>query len=230
MLKDLFSNRLFIGALAFFVLMVVSGTLYMQHVQRQTDSELAGTNERLKNLTEKQNPKPTAEAPVDATSQGGHWHGDEWHATPHEANENATPKTPTAPVAEQNTAPKANADLSFLDNPEEAIRRHAEILLDPDRDFLERHHAFWENITLCDKLRVGYYGKGAYSDTLKKLQRELVDDPILRMNGIDPEQLRASVPRKHDPNYVPAPPITLKFGPDTIKRAREALKEGGDTQ
>lgn len=57
-----------------------------------------------------------------------------------------------------------------------------------------------------------------------------MSDPLLRMNGIDPEQLRASVPRKHDPNYVPAPPITLKFGPDTIKRAREALKEGEDTQ
>ena len=31
MLKDLFSNRLFIGALAFFVLMIVGGTLYLQH-------------------------------------------------------------------------------------------------------------------------------------------------------------------------------------------------------
>ena len=28
--------------------------------------------------------KSTAEVPVGETSQGGHWHGDEWHADPHE--------------------------------------------------------------------------------------------------------------------------------------------------
>ena len=181
-------------------------------------------------------PKPTeqpkAEVPVGDTSQGGHFHADgTWHAGPHEAVkqhalvENDTP----APVEENNAAPK-NPDMSFLDNPEEAIRRHAKILLDPNKTFPERHDAFWEHITLSDKLRVGYYGKGEYRDALKELQRELVDDPLLRMNGIDPEQLRASVPRKHDPSYVPAPPVPLRFGPDTIKRAREALKKGGDTQ
>ena len=72
MLKDLFRNRLFIGALAFFIFCVGGSLLYMQHVEKQSSRELAET------------PPPTAEvSPVGDTSQGGHWHGDEWHAQPH---------------------------------------------------------------------------------------------------------------------------------------------------
>ena len=41
MLKNLFSNRLFLGALAFFVLCVVGSLLYMQHVEREGAEKLA---------------------------------------------------------------------------------------------------------------------------------------------------------------------------------------------
>ncbi|MYB95968.1 hypothetical protein F4054_23620 [Candidatus Poribacteria bacterium] len=86
MFKDLFSNRLFIGAIVFFVLTVGGSLLYMRHVQRQTARELAATQERVKELTEKQN--PTAEAPV-AQGLQGHFHSDgTWHGGPH------TPHTP----------------------------------------------------------------------------------------------------------------------------------------
>ena len=74
MLKDLFRNRLFIGALAFFVLMVVGGMLYMQHVEQQSARELAETQERIKAGTEK--PPATAQAPVEDTSQAGDVHVD----------------------------------------------------------------------------------------------------------------------------------------------------------
>ena len=43
MLKNLFSNRLFIGALAFFILCVVGSLLYQQHVYKETDKALAET-------------------------------------------------------------------------------------------------------------------------------------------------------------------------------------------
>ncbi len=83
MLKDLFSNRLFIGALAFFVLCVCGSLLYMQHVKKQTAEDLAAHKERIKELTSEQ--KPTTEAPVGDTSQGGHVHADgTWHGEPHE--------------------------------------------------------------------------------------------------------------------------------------------------
>ena len=84
MLKALFSNRnrLFIGALAFFVLYVGGSLLYQQHVERQTARELAETQEHIKVWTEKQN--PTAEVPEGDTSQGGHFHADgTWHGEPH---------------------------------------------------------------------------------------------------------------------------------------------------
>ena len=87
MLKDLFNNRLFIGALAFFVLMVVGGTFYIWHVERQEAAKLAENQAHIKALTEKQKPKPTTEvAKVSGTpQQDGHFHADgTFHAGPHE--------------------------------------------------------------------------------------------------------------------------------------------------
>ena len=83
MLRDLFSNRLFIGGLAFFIFCVGGSLLYMQHVERETAREMAAHEERIKQLTEK--PKPTAvEAPVGETPQG-HVHEDgTFHTQPHE--------------------------------------------------------------------------------------------------------------------------------------------------
>ena len=89
MLKDVFSNRLFIGALAFFVLCVGGSLLYMQHVSKQSARELAETRERLKPFTSKQ--PTTAEAPVGDTSQGGHVHADgTWHEGAHETEVQST--------------------------------------------------------------------------------------------------------------------------------------------
>ena len=85
MLKDLFSNRPFIGALAFFVLMIVGGTLYLRHMERQGQIALERTQERLKQWEAQQ--KQTEKVPEGDTSQGGHWHGGEWHSEPHETHE-----------------------------------------------------------------------------------------------------------------------------------------------
>ena len=60
MFKSLFSNRLFIGALVFFVLCVVGGSLYMWYDDRRMAAELARHDERIKAFTEKQAPKPVA--------------------------------------------------------------------------------------------------------------------------------------------------------------------------
>ena len=82
MLKDLFSNRLFLGAFAFFVLIVVSGTLYLQYVERQTAEKLAETQDSVAQWNERQN--PTTEVKAGDTSQGGDFHADgTWHKDPH---------------------------------------------------------------------------------------------------------------------------------------------------
>ena len=54
MFKNLFSNRLFIGALAFFILCVVGSLLYWQHVEKQSARELAETLARVKAFNERQ--------------------------------------------------------------------------------------------------------------------------------------------------------------------------------
>ena len=48
MFKSLFSNRLFLGAFAIFVLCVGGSLLYMQHVETQSSREFAETQERIK--------------------------------------------------------------------------------------------------------------------------------------------------------------------------------------
>ena len=102
MLKDVFSNRLFIGALAFFVLCVCGSLLYMQHVEKQSARELAETQEHINQLTETQ--KPPVEVPEGDTSQGGHTHADgTFHAAPEDPLVDSTTEQfsePISPVAE----------------------------------------------------------------------------------------------------------------------------------
>ena len=84
MLKDLFRNRLFIGALAIFIFCVGGSLLYMQHETQKGEKELAETQERVAQWNEKQK-QPTAETPVvEQPEQVGHFHSDgTWHEGPH---------------------------------------------------------------------------------------------------------------------------------------------------
>lgn len=95
MLRELLSNRLFIGALAFFVFCVAGSLLYMHYEMQKGAKELAETQERVKQLTEK--PETPQKVPSGDTSQGGHWHGDEWHADPHETHEVPNDVIPSQP-------------------------------------------------------------------------------------------------------------------------------------
>ena len=69
MLKDLFQNRLFIGALVFFVFCVGGSLFYSHHEKQKGKATLADTLERIKAITEKI--PTTAQAPVGDTLQGG---------------------------------------------------------------------------------------------------------------------------------------------------------------
>ncbi len=105
MLKELFSNRLFIGALAFFILCVVGGTLYISHVEKQGTEELATDEDPVKQGTEKQQQQPTAKAPVAEQTPQGHFHADgTWHSEPHET-----------PVAVSDISAPLAAPVEFAD-------------------------------------------------------------------------------------------------------------------
>lgn len=53
MLKELFSSRLFLGALAFFVLCVGGSLLYLQHLENQGAENLAEAHRRVKSYNER---------------------------------------------------------------------------------------------------------------------------------------------------------------------------------
>ena len=119
MLRDLFRNRLFIGALAFFVLIVVSGTLYLRHIERQGQIALERTQERLKQreARQKQTPKapiaPSEKVPEGETPKGGHFHADGTvRAEPHVISPLAVPPS----SAEQ--TPLNAIDMSKLSSEE----------------------------------------------------------------------------------------------------------------
>ena len=106
MLRELFSNRLFIGALAFFVLCVGGSLLYMHYDRQRGAAELAKNQERIKELTERQTPQPTeTEADIAEQTPQGHFHADgTFHAEPHETRAHAAnPDSSADPFA--NTIP-----------------------------------------------------------------------------------------------------------------------------
>ena len=84
MLRKVLRNRMFLVGLLFFMLIVVGGVFYLKPVEHETAEDLAGTQERIKPLTETQ--KPPTEAPVGDTSQDRHPHADgTFHAEPGES-------------------------------------------------------------------------------------------------------------------------------------------------
>ena len=118
MFANILKNRLFIGALAFFVFCVAGSLLYMRHVEQQTARELAETQERVQQYTDRQNQQPIPEAPVaeetQQPQQAGHVHEDgTFHAGPHEP---PTPvESPVVVPPPEVSAPVGSGDRPFHD-------------------------------------------------------------------------------------------------------------------
>lgn len=79
MLRNLFSHHLFIGTLIFVLLLLMGcGLFYGRKVAQQTPAKV------YKPVEVEQPTEPKRSAPGETTGSG-HWHGNEWHAEPHEA-------------------------------------------------------------------------------------------------------------------------------------------------
>ena len=126
MLKALLSRRLVQGGLVFVVLMVVGSTLYYLHVQREIARETARTDEFIKRFVEN-NASVPSETPATETEQGGHWHGDEWHAEPHTAQAARAELPPSVRNPAPTASPAENTLLAVnVDSPppEETVAHH----------------------------------------------------------------------------------------------------------
>ena len=139
------------------------------------------------------------------------WHGNHWD--PVEALhapivEGSAPVKRVPSTAYQNNGKYIDVDYSFLDNPEEAIRRHAEIKLNPERySRLEYDTASQEASVLSRKMLDGYYGKGEYYEELWKFRDEVYVNPTLAKQGLSVDKLRKMVRGEIPPMIIPIDPI-----------------------
>ncbi len=125
MFANIFTNRLFIGALAIFIFCVSGSLLYMQHVQRVEAEKLAETQARVAQWNERQNQQPTAEAPVvEQPAEVGHFHEDgTWHAAPREeVNEEAVSNSVNV------YTPSAESTLQWLRSGKRSLHIPAHLL------------------------------------------------------------------------------------------------------
>ncbi len=84
MLSDLFTNRLFQGGLVFFVLFVVGGLLYLSHVKRTTEKDLARTKEEIKQWETNQQQQTETHKHPSVISHKADTHADgTWHSDAH---------------------------------------------------------------------------------------------------------------------------------------------------
>ncbi len=140
MLANIFTNRLFIGALAFFVLCVAGSLLYMHHENQKGAEYATETEERVRQWNERQKEAPPAEVPVvEQPEQVRHFHPDgTFHAEPREnrvqeslPTESASALIPAVPpeAAVWEEKPDEQAPYHPHDDlsPEEHRRVHAEL-------------------------------------------------------------------------------------------------------
>ena len=119
MLRAVLSNRLFVGLLIFFVLMIVCGVLYLGYVDRETAEGLVRPSEQVKPLFDAQ--KDPAEARVGDTSESGHVDEDgTWHAAPHTPEDfsEVTTEVPLARAIAQETNTQVAAPMQDLSKTE----------------------------------------------------------------------------------------------------------------
>ena len=151
MFKDLFRNRLFIGVCILVVCAVVS--VYL--LTRQTEKAPIKIDDSV------EVEKPTAKSPpVGDTSQGGHWHGDEWHAGPHGADETVQPEEPKTHVAWK--------------PPPGAVTKPNFPTVDPNADPVEEAYKRLEYIK-----NNPYAWGGVHSERATELIAQLMPPPVL---------------------------------------------------
>lgn len=71
MLREIFGNRWFMGALAFFIFCVAGGMLYIWHVEREGIEDLARDQDNIKQLRVREAPQTTMQVLEDDTSAAG---------------------------------------------------------------------------------------------------------------------------------------------------------------
>ena len=188
MFKSLFSNRLFIGALVFFVLMTVGGTLYMQHVDRQSALALAETQERIKQWNERQNPKPTTaprrdeDLPRQSTPTS--------EETVQQAEGSKERPGGTAPITEEKPEEQAAATLAEITAEEEKAEEALSAEEIQKREFQKRFQEIFKEIKAIVAAAGGRITRENHPEEMEKvvlLQKEILQ---MMLEGNDSPAIR----------------------------------------
>lgn len=199
MLKELFSNRLFIGALAFFVLCVGGSLLYMHYDMQRSAVEFAKDQEQIKQLTERQTPQPKAETPVVDPSQGGHFHEDgTWHGEPHTVEVPVEPPAvaPSEPYFSDAELAEIPEDMLEPDIPLPADLKNVD--LDTWKQWRDKHQAEWNK----------------YIHAL---------DPAIERLGREVKRLSTEMPPESSPDYTA---VLAKYNAKMLEYDRLITEKG----
>ncbi len=228
------NRKMYWGIAALIVVLIAAGGfIYYQWSQvQQMKEELAQDAKMLEG-----NDKPVAKNDLPTAEPGFKWvpHGDHFHEVPIDAPDTWSGEMPK-PVIESakdmdpyivRLSPTVRRiggvlfdendyliiDMSFLDNPHQAIADIGEVLLNPDRYTIQQvDEAGQKDSILRSKISDHYYGKGNYRDKyeyankLRKLRDETYGDAYAKMLGIDREAIRAAV-KSGQPYAIPKPQL-----------------------
>ena len=144
--------------------------------------------------------KETKQPPLDA-SPNGHQHGDEWHDEPHIVDDNKPTQPPS--TVEKNNGNYVDIDFSVFDNPKELTRKHAEILLNPEKySIAEVDRAFQESLLFKEEIKKRF-GTGEYYDEINEYRDKVYVDPFLKKQGTSLAEIKAEVRGEIPPKIIP---------------------------
>ena len=188
MLRDLLSSRLIQLGFVFFVIIVGGSLLYSWHVQRITEAEFGKRLPAVQAL-EKQNETRTANVekpPPGETTQSGHWHGDEWHATePHRQDD--LPLTTSLETSKQGVLSRESPQADVSTTQLKALKKQID---DINARIQAKYPEFAELATLtpaeifarypteADKLELIDRSNSFLKDFLQEIRTVFADAPV----------------------------------------------------
>ncbi len=235
LLRDIFQNRLFIGALAFFILCVVGGTLYMGYVEREGSEDAAETQDRDAELNEKQNPTPQGKAAGDLAR----WARPRRGAAPVEETPS---ESPTAVMPDWNSLTEEQREHQLLMDTMASKPIFAEIyqlMTENESPYSPEVHAKIQAATwrVLDKVDAEYAGIQAERMRLAAIiidhkWASLTDEEKLQRNKVWNQQVIAEY--ANDPRYAELYKLMtenpLPYSPDVeaqIHEANNRIREKG---
>ena len=190
-------KKMYWGLVSLILIIGVVGVYFMLQPEPDPEPEkkfIAPSEADIEKAREARQPPPGA-------SPNGHWHNGEWHEEPHIV-EDYKPTQPPSTV-EKNNGNYVDIDFSVFDNPKELTRKHAEILLNPEKHSIaEVDRAFQESLLFNEEIKKRF-GIGEYYNEIGEYRDKVLTDPFLKKQGTSLAEIKAEVRGEIPPKIIP---------------------------